>query len=220
MYTPRPYKVAVGEEVPVAEIYIEDQDSDNDGFPDAWERDSRTTLETLGPASGPTFFTKVNTNLATTVKAFTKLNASSAGRTYAPITLMNALISGADPEATAAAAWLLSGNGQAASPEVVAVRIAAFSLTDGLTLAISSDVPQVDASGLTVFTVSDSTDVKVVLVAAKSPDFADARETTVKTITIKANEPTNEIVTAEELRAAIDAAGLNDAAFFKVRLEQ
>ncbi len=220
VYTPRPYTVAVGAEVPVAEIYIEDQDSDNDGFPDAWERSTRANLDVLGPASGATFFTKVNTNLATTVAAFTKLNASSAGKTYAPITLMNALVSGADPAATSAAAWLLSGDADSAAPEVVAVRIDGFSLEAGLTLAISADVPRAEANGLTLFTVSDTADVKVVLVAAKSADFADARETTVKTITIKADATTSETVTAEELRAAIDAAGLSDAAFFKVRLEQ
>ena len=128
VYTPRPYTVAVGADVPVAEIYIEDQDSDNDGLPDAWEMDSSTSLDTLGPASGPTFFTKVNTNLATTVRAFTMLNASSSGKTYAPIILMNTILSGSDPGATAAAAWLLACDGQAASPEVVAVRIAEFSL--------------------------------------------------------------------------------------------
>ena len=47
-----------------------------------------------------------------------------------------------------------------------------------------------------------------------------AKETEVKTITIRANVETKEIVSADELRAAIDAAGLGDAAFFKVRLEQ
>ena len=73
---------------------------------------------------------------------------------------------------------------------------------------------------MTVFTVADSAKVSIVLVAAKTPDFADARETAVKTITISANDTASEVVTAEELRAAIDAAGLGGAAFFKVRLEE
>ena len=67
--------------------------------------------------------------------------------------------------------------------------------------------------------VVDSTDVKVVLVAATSPDFSNAKETPVKTITIKANVQKEELITADELRAAIDDAGFGDAAFFKVRLE-
>ena len=133
---------------------------------------------------------------------------------------MNTLISGSDPEATSAAAWLLSADSESAAAEVVGVKIERFSLTDGLTLAISSDVPKTDDEGLTIFTVADSAKVKIVLVAAKSPDFSGAVETVVKTVTIDANATTSEVVTAEELRAAIDAAGLNDAAFLKVRLEE
>jgi len=220
-YTPRPYVVAVGAEPPVADIYIEDMDRDNDGLPDAWEYDQQGSLVKVDLPRGATFFTKVNTNLATTVKSYTKLNASSSGKTYAPITLMNTILSGSDPDVTRAAAWLLAGDDSVVAPEVVAVRIAGFSLAEGLKLAISADVPQAGADdGSAIFTVAASAKVKVVLVAAKSPDFADAREAAVKTITIDANDTTSESVTAEELRAAIDAAELNDAAFFKVRLEQ
>jgi hypothetical protein len=130
---------------------------------------------------------------------------------------MNTILSGSDPYVTAAAIDLLSDG---AGTENVAVKIDSFSLADGLALSITPDVTTPEADDLSVFTVADSAKVKVVLVAAKSPDFANASETAVKTITINANEVKSEIVTAEELRAAIDAAGLNDAAFFKVRLEE
>ena len=217
-FTPRQYTVAVGEEPPVAEIYIEDMDRDNDGLPDVWEYNKKSSLLTLGSPTGPTFFTKVNTNLASTVKAYTKLNASSSGQTYAPITLMNTILSGSDPAATAAAIDLLSAG--SSNSGNVAVRIDSFSLTDGLALYITSDVQAADANDLSIFVTTDSADVKVILVASDSPDFANAKETVVKTITIAANAEKNETVSAEDLRAAIDAAGFGDAAFFKVKLEQ
>ena len=216
-YTPRPYKVEVGAATPVAEIYIEDMDTDADHLPDVYEKDTEGNLYARSTPTGSTFFTKVNKSLATTVSSYTKLNDAAAGTTYAPITLMNTILSGSDPYVTAAAIDLLSDG---AGTENVAVKIDSFSLADGLALSITSDVTTPEADDLSVFTVADSAKVKVVLVAAKSPDFANASETAVKTITINANEVKSEIVTAEELRAAIDAAGLNDAAFFKVRLEE
>ena len=107
-----------------------------------------------------------------------------------------------------------------AGTESVAVRIDSFSLADGLALSITSDVQAADAGDLSVFVTTDSANVKVVLMASDSPDFANAKETVVKSITIRANVETKEVVSADELRAAIDAAGLGDAAFFKVKLEQ
>ena len=218
VFTPRPYTVALGEAPPVAEIYIEDMDTDNDYLPDIYEYNMEGRLSNRGAPTGPTFFTKVNTNLATTVKAYTKLNASSSGQTYAPITLMNALISGSDMAAMAAGIDFFADSSAAA--ENVSVRIDSFSLADGLSLSITPDVQAADANDLSVFVTTDSANVKVVLVASDSPDFANAKETVVKTITIKANIKTEEGVSADELRAAIDAAGLGDAAFFKVKLEQ
>lgn len=217
-YSPRPYKVAVGEEPPVAEIYIEDMDSDADHLPDIYEYNTEKSLTKRTTPTGATFFTKVNTNLATTVKSYTMLNASSSGQTYAPITLMNSIISGSDPAAMAAAIDLLTDS--PAGAESVAVRIDSFSLADGLALSITSDVQPSDAGDLSVFMTTDSANVRVVLVASDSPDFANAKETEVKTITIRANVETKEIVSADELRDAIDTAGLGNSAFFKVKLEQ
>ena len=217
-FTPRPYTVAVGEVPPTAEIYIEDMDSDNDHLPDIWEWNQKSSLDTLGPPSGATFFTKVNTNLATTVKSYTMLNASSSGQTYAPITLMNSIISGSDPAAMAAAIDFFTDS--SADTDSVAVRIDSFSLADGLALSITSDVQVSDAGDLTVFVTTDSANVKVVLMASDSPDFANAKETVVKSITIRANVETKEVVSADELREAIDTAGLGNSAFFKVKLEQ
>ena len=131
---------------------------------------------------------------------------------------MNSIISGSDPAAMAAAIDLLTDS--PAGAESVAVRIDSFSLADGLALSITSDVQPSDAGDLSVFMTTDSANVKVVLMASDSPDFANAKETEVKTITIRANVETKEIVSADELRDAIDTAGLGNSAFFKVKLEQ
>jgi hypothetical protein len=218
VFTPRAFTVAVGEEPPLVDIYIEDMDSDDDHLPDIYEYDTQGSLTKRSTPTGNTFFTKVNTNLATTVKAYTKLNASSSGQTYAPIMLMNALISGSDMALMAAGIDFFAES--SAGTENVAVKIDSFSLTDGLALTITSDVQAADTGDLSVFVTTDSATVKVVLMASDSPDFANAKESLIKTITIRANAEKKEIVSAEELRAAIDASGLGDAAFFKVKLEQ
>ena len=218
VFTPRPYTVAVGEEPPVVDIYIEDMDSDADHLPDIYEYDTEGSLTARSTPTGNTFFTRVNTNLAAKVEAYLNLNASSVGKTYAPITLMSSIISGSDPAVLAAGIDFLTDS--SAGRENVAVKIDSFSLTDGLAMSITSDVPATEAGDLSFFVTTDSANVKVILVASDSPDFANAKETVVKTITIKANAETKEGVSAEELRAAIDAAGFGDAAFFKVRLEQ
>jgi len=219
VFTPRPYTVAVGEEPPTADIYIEDMDSDDDHLPDIYEYDTEGgSLTKRSTPTGNTFFTKVNTNLATTVKAYTKLNASSSGKTYAPIMLMNSIISGSDMAAMAAGIDFFTDS--LAGAENVAVRIDSFSLTDGLALSITSNVSATDASDQSIFVTTDSANVKVVLMASNSPDFAQAKESVVKSITIHANVETKEIVSADEIRAAIDASTMGDSAFFKVKLEQ
>ena len=217
-FLPRPYTVAVDEVPPTVEIYMEDMDSDADHLPDVYEYNTEGSLAARSAPNGSTFFTKVNRTLGPTVESYTKLNASSSGQTYAPITLMNSIISGSDPVAMAAAIDFFAGS--SAGTENVAVRIDSFSLADGLSLSITSDVQAADAGDLSVFVTTDSADVKVVLMASDSPDFSKAKETVVKSITIRANVEAKEVVSADELRTAIDAAGLGDAAFFKVKLVQ
>ncbi len=220
-FTPRPYTVAKGEEPPVVEIYIEDTDQENDGLPDAWEWEKNSSLTTRSSPTGATFFTKVNTNLATTVASYTKLNAASSGQNHAVMTLMNTLMSGSDPDATAAAFVLLSGDADSETGiGQVSVKIDSFSLDAGISLTVTSDVDTSAGGAGGLFVVSDTAPVSVILVAAKSPDFSDARETTVKRITLRANADVTETVSAGEVQAAIEAAGLGDAAFFKVKLEQ
>ena len=219
-YTPRAYTVAVDSAVPKADIYIEDADTDNDLIPDAWEVTSAGAFNASGTKdvpNGNSFFTKVNPDLKATVAAYTRLGVASAAA-HVPTTLMGVL-DGEDPVALAVASKLLAASGpEAAVTDETAVRIDAFSLEDGIRLTVSSDV---SAGTDGIFTVAASATVAVRLVAASTPDFADARETTVKTITIHANaDAQRETISAEDVQAAIEAAGLGNAAFFKVKLVQ
>ena len=213
-FTPRPYVVTAGAEPPLAEIYLEDADTDNDGLPDVYEWDQKESLGSLSSPNGNTFFTKVNPNLATTVKAYTQLGARAVGNnTYAAMTLMSVLLSDADPAVTASAAALLSAAPDApVVEERTVVTIKSFSLDEGVQIAVETVVPSV-VSGQSVVIVGDEAQVDLYLSCASSVDFADAVEVKVKSFTIRANDTTTLSVTAKELAAA--KARMPEARFFK-----
>jgi uncharacterized protein (DUF2141 family) len=206
LYTPRAYEIAINGQLPEAEIYIEDMDTDRDGIADSKEMATKNSLTTLKSATGPTFFTKVNPNLATSLMPL-DFGDSASSPAYAPITLMSALAAS-------------SADNVPVAEGDVTVRIDAFSLSDGLDLTVTSDVTEVSTRAKTIMTFSSSADVNVVLVAAKKPDFSDATEIVVDTLSLSAQGTTEMKVPAQKIRDAIDAAGLGDAAFFKVKLEQ
>ena len=74
------------------------------------------------------------------------------------------------------------------------------------------------ASGSRYVTVSDSATVGVYLVASDSLDFSDSKSVWVKNLVIKANGKESEVVKAAELAPVIEANGLAEKAFIKVKL--
>ena len=212
-YTPRAVAVEKGAPVPMAVIFMEDMDTDRDYLPDAMEWNLYTSLAKRSAPTGNTFFTRVNPTFATSVQGFARNSAIQTAN--APLRLMSA---GPQAENLAFLALPASVAAELTAPDAVQVRISSFSLAGGVSLTVSSSLTPGDYGALTV---TENDDVNVYLVAAKTPDFADAKETLVKTgITIKANDETKEVVSAAELKAAIEAADLSDAAFFKVRIEK
>lgn len=210
MYTPRAYLVGRNREVPTATVYIEDADTDNDGFPDAWEMQVNGDRETTTPISGNTFFATVNPELEKTLTAFTKLSMEKALEGY-PMGLMMA------DGGSAAFALLSAAPGSAAAiNEVVTVKIESFSLNKGIGLSVSSDA-SVSGDHLTIYTIGDTAKVDVILLVSDTAG-STAREIKVKTITIKANETTSASVTPEELQKAITEAGVSSSALMKVKL--
>lgn len=207
-YTPQGYTVAVGAAVPVATIYMEDADTDFDGFPDAWEMLTYGTLATRAPISGNTFFATVNPNLLTSLSGYTLGSTVSESTVNLGFSLMSVLLSGSDDAVTMAATLLSAGPNR--NGGTMAVGIKSFSLEDGLTLEIKNETTPV-ASDLISF--KDEANVQLYLVCAVSPDFADAVEVRVKEITIRANDTVVEAVSGDELAAA--RAKVPNARFFK-----
>ena len=197
LYTPRPVTVSVDMPAPAVTIFMEDMDTDHDNNPDATEGAS---LSTAPSADNP--FYQVNPSL---MAAMPRAASDTADQqSGASITLTQAMQMVTPPVAEVL-------------EKSVEVRIDSFSLADGVTLTVSSDLTPGDYGAIVV---TENATVNLYLVAAKTPDFADAKEELVKTgITIKANDETKAVVSAAELKAAIERAGLGDAAFFKVRLE-
>ena len=214
IYTPKPCSLT-GSEVPEVIVYIEDMDSDGDNFPDIYEYDTKKNLTGLGPASGATYFTRVNPDLKTALAACTSLD----NLTPAPLPLLSmlSLDSGVATESTIAAANLLQGDKAmlGSVKEEINVSIASFSPADGIKLDISTETV---ASGSQYVTVADSATVGVYLVAADTLDFSNATPVWVKDLVIKANGQERELITAAELAPVIEANGLGDKAFLKVRL--
>jgi hypothetical protein len=206
VWTPKSVTVSYAEPVPVASVFIEDADTDNDGFPDAWEMHTKGSLTAQGPITGNTFFAAVNPNLAATLSAYDKVGPALArdGSSNYPqiVQLMSA--------SPIAAAELLTGEGDTPPEETTAVRIKSFSLEGGLELEV---VNEATAGSSDLIVVNDKAEVGLYLSCASSVDFADAVEVKVKSFTISANDTTVLAVTPEELSAA--KAGVPEARFFK-----
>ena len=148
VYDAKPLIVRYGvNEKPVADIFIEDMDTDNDGFPDAWEysnapasaRADGTFLRSRGPASGPTFYTRVNKDLAATLKAF-DLSAYTSFLTYS---LMSAGALDTDGDGLNDYAELLLGTNPnrsyGASAEGLSAQMSGISATRSVSFKISAE---------------------------------------------------------------------------------
>ncbi|MGN0847890.1 MAG: LamG domain-containing protein [Kiritimatiellia bacterium] len=215
-FTPKAYVVAKGVATPEAEVFIEDMDVDNDGLPDAWEYDRYGTLDQRSAPNGGTFFTKVNPDLATTVAAYLNLadGGLRIGTGYAAMTLMNALVSD-DSFSLSDFSFLLSGQPQPAVSETLVVKIDSFSLENGMAASVTTTVT--GAGNELVIPVSEAK-VGVYLVASDALDFSNVKSTRVKGLTIRANAQTTATVSAEEVKRAIEASGLDATSFFKIKL--
>jgi hypothetical protein len=109
-----------------------------------------------------------------------------------------------------AASQLLAGEGTTLPEETTTVRIKSFSLEDGLELEVENTTT---ADADSVFTFKGEAQVQLSLVCATTPDFADAVEVPVKTITISSNATVERVVSDTELAAA--RAKVPNARFFK-----
>jgi len=211
VWAPKPIDVSYNDMIPVTTVFIEDADTDGDDFPDAWEINKNGNLWSQIPIYGNTFFAAVNPTLEWWLSAYSKV-APALERSSAPNypKVGNRLMA-------MAMADLLTEEGSVPPKDTTSVRIKSFSLEDGLELEVVNTASVGDASGLIVF--SNEATVQLTLSCATTPDFADAVEVPIKTITIYANKKTDGdsvAVTAEELAAA--RANVPEARFFKAIL--
>jgi hypothetical protein len=211
VWAPKPVTVSYDDMAPIVTVYIEDADTDNDCFPDSWEWSKNGNLTAQGPIVGNTFFAGVNPDLLAALDAYELVSrgqGGSGGSNYPRILrLMSA--------SPIVAAELLSGGQTDVPQETTSVRIKSFSLEGGIELEISNETA---AGASNVITFNGSADVQLSLACATKPDFSDAVELPVKTITIRANGTVVEPVTADELATA--RAKAPEARFFKAIIKK
>ena len=200
VYAPRPVKVDYSlNPSPVATVFIEDADIENDGFPDAWEMYTYGNLTDQEPVTGNTFFATVNPELKD------KVDFYLAGTPIEKVLKYKNAVA------------LMAPAGSSSAPvETTAVQISKFSLEGGLELEVVNTTSGGDSSSIITF--SKEATVNLSLMCATTPDFSDAVEVPVKKFTIRSNDTTVEAVTAEELAEA--RAKAPEARFFKAIIKQ
>ena len=149
VYNPKGLKIDGGSmNVPEAVIYIEDADTDADGFPDIYEWNQKGNLTTIGPATGDTFFTQVNPDLQDVLSAYANLRLDTgkamAVQSAPVFRLMRAASS---PEGLNAVNALLSSTPAVEVESGIAVTIESFSLEDGMSVKVET-ATAVDSQGL------------------------------------------------------------------------
>ena len=210
VWRPKPVTVSYQDMMPDATVFIEDADTENDGFPDAWEWNENGNLSSQGPISGNTFFATVNPYLNSTLNAYTKIAGGLEGATGATGNMRSNRLQAS----ISASAQMLAD-----AAETTAVQIKAFSLETGLELEVVNTTSGGDSSSMITF--NNEATVQLSLMCATTPDFADAVEVPIKSITIYANKTTDGdgvAVTAEELANA--RAKAPEARFFKAIIKK
>ena len=201
--------------VPGVTIFIEDCDTDQDGFPDAWEYVTNGSLATQGSAGGNTFFTKVNPNLLATVQAYSNLGLAqlATGSDYVVPRLMSVL--SGDDAASLAMAYLLSGgtNPDDLAPEME-VKVDSFSTEGGMKLIISCETKPV-TGGRLLAAVPDP-EFEIVLLSKKALSDESWTETVAGKVTVPANGKVD--VSTELLNLTVKARKEAGDQFFKIKI--
>ena len=216
VYKPAPVTITEpSSAVPQVTIYIEDCDTDQDGFPDSWEWAQFGSLDRQSSASGDTFFTKVNPALiySSAITSYSDLGLTqlSSGGDYVTPRLMSVLLGG--DAASVAAAALMSGVDVSDIEPDVSVSIDGFS-ADG---DISASVESAGRSrgGLRLLSAVESNTYRLTLLSAQTLG-GEWTETYVGEVTVPVNGRCE--LPADRLGEALKARKAAGDAFFKVKL--
>ena len=207
--------------VPESVIYIEDADTDDDGFPDVYEWDQRGNLTTIGPATGDTFFTQVNPDLQSALSAYANLNLDTGKAMAVQSTPVFRMIrASSSPEGLNAMNALLSNTPEVEVESGIAVTIESFSLTDGVSVKVET-ATTVDGQGLLALRTEP---VSFSLELRHKASLAEAGWTTVASVpfAVGANETitlsADDLAVLREKIAEMSDSG--QSGFFKVVLSQ
>ncbi len=215
-----PVPTEVGEPsslVPSVEIFIEDADTDNDGFPDAWEYTTFGSLDEQSSVEGQTFFTKVNPALVydAALESYENLGLPqlSTGSDYVMPKLMSVLL-GKNADALVAASLIAGVDAVALEPEVD-VTIGDFTAS-GLNVTVAAKAAKLEGAKLFSAKPQAALAFDVVLKYAEALDGAWT-EVKVGQVAVPVNGAVE--FTSEQLRDAMKDVKAKNM-FFKIKLIQ
>ena len=222
IYNPKGLTIASDSvKVPESIIYIEDADTDDDGFPDIYEWDVAGSLDNYNAPSGDTFFTQVNPYLMTMLSAYSDLNLDTGkAMPVASAPVFRMVRAAESPAGLNAVNALLSSTPEVEVESGIAVTIESFSLTDGVSVKVET-ATTVDGQGLLVLRTEP---VSFRLELRHKASLADAGWETVASVpfAVGANETVtlsaDDLAVLREKIAEMGASGTSG--FFKVVLAQ
>ncbi len=212
VYAPKAVEITEpSTKVPSVDIFIEDCDTDNDGFPDAWEMQTFGSLDTQSSVKGDTFYTKVNPTLIykSALSSFSDLGLTelSSGSAYVFPKLMSILLGGDDM-----ATLLINGIALEDATAELSVNIDAFT-PESMGVTVSAKAPTMQGATLMAAQPADGLTFDLVLLSKK--DLRDDwTETPVKPVKV----PLNSKIDIDDAAIGAKIKELKDHTFFKVKL--
>jgi len=202
--------------VPSVNIFMEDCDTDNDGFPDAWEMQTFGTLDAQSSVKGDTFYSKVNPALVyeTALSSFSDLGLTelSSGSDYVFPTLMSVLLGGGEGQVLAS----LLADGIPLADATADAKVAIGSFTpDHIGLTVTTKVPTLQGAKLMASEPAKTIKYELVL-KSKANLGDDWTVTPIRQIEVQANTTVD--VNDEMLNAKVQQLEGKGHAFFKVVL--
>ena len=208
IYAPTSFEIGEGLETPMALVYIEDCDTDQDCLPDVWEYDTAGTskadfLTKKGPMENDNNgYISVNPNLegaiADLINGGNSISLMSAGRARMPKTL---------------AALMLGADSVDPSIDAKTLTIKSLALVDGnVTIALAAEAE--DPAAGTVFVTDGIVKVTVVV------KYADSLAGEWKSVERNLEKKIEDGAVSEELTFSLEELGLDASkGFFKVEVK-
>ena len=216
VYTPMAFTLKTSDvTTPVAVVYMEDADTDNDNFPDVWEMDEKGDLETQGPITGDDFWSRVNPDLNPTLSALGRVTALSQFSTASLQMLAAATIPDEKGSVSSEILALVSGDDSVPNPVAT---IESFSVDAGIMVSVEAGESAEGASLLSVLPAPVAYRFEAVLMTTESLAGEWAALETVE-FSVRAGE-TAKVDTSAFNQAIKEASKKSGSGFFKVKINR